>query len=166
MNPDSKIRIFTDGSSRGNPGPGGWGAIIQTGREVRELGGSEDHTTNNKMELSAAINALAYVAENNIRGDIVLETDSKYLVQGITEWIKSWQRNGWKTSARKDVENRELWEALHFVVSGLSIEWKHVGGHAGHPGNERSDEIATAFADKIKINLYHGPLSKYSVKLL
>lgn len=159
------ITIFTDGSSRGNPGPGGWGAIIRTEDEVKELGGREDHTTNNRMELSAAINALVYVAENGIDGNITLQTDSKYVISGITSWVKGWQKNGWKTTAKKDVENRDLWEALSFVSNGLSIEWKYVEGHAGHPGNERCDEIATSFADKTNVNLYHGPKNKYPVDL-
>ena len=157
--------IFTDGSSRGNPGPGGWGTIIRTPEEVKELGGREDHTTNNRMELSAAINALIYVAENDVEGPIVLQTDSKYVINGITSWVKGWQRNGWKTGAKKDVENRDLWEALDFAAKGLKIEWRYVQGHAGHPGNERCDEIATSFADKSLIGLYHGPATKYPIDL-
>jgi ribonuclease HI len=159
------IMIFTDGSSRGNPGPGGWGAIVRTSEEVKELGGREDHTTNNRMELSAAINALIYVDENDIEGDIVLQTDSKYVINGITSWVKGWQVNGWKTGAKKDVENRDLWEALDFASKGLKIEWRYVQGHAGHPGNERCDEIATSLADKSEIELYHGPAKKYPVDL-
>lgn len=159
------ITIFTDGSSRGNPGPGGWAAIIRTGKEVFELGGREDHTTNNRMELAAAINALAYVDENDVEGDILLQSDSKYVIKGITEWVKGWQRNGWKTAGKKDVENRDLWEALYLVATGLVIEWKYVEGHAGHPGNERCDEIATSFADKAEITLYKGPRGKYPVDL-
>lgn len=159
------ITIFTDGSSRGNPGPGGWGAIVRTSKEVKELGGREDHTTNNRMELSAAINALIYVDENDIEGEIVLQTDSKYVINGITSWVKGWQMNGWKTGAKKDVENRDLWEALDFASRGLKIEWRYVQGHAGHSGNERCDEIATSFADKAGAELYHGPASKYPVDL-
>ncbi|HEY9480868.1 MAG TPA: ribonuclease HI [Candidatus Paceibacterota bacterium] len=159
------IEIYTDGSSRGNPGPGGWGAIIRTEKEVKELGGREDHTTNNRMELSAAINALVYVDENDMNGDIVLQTDSKYVIQGITKWVKGWERNGWKTADKKDVGNRDLWEALSFASKGLSVEWKYVEGHAGHPGNERCDEIATGMADKVSVDLYHGPRDKYPVDL-
>jgi ribonuclease HI len=159
------ITIFTDGSSRGNPGPGGWGAIVRTNEEVKELGGREDHTTNNRMELSAAINALVYVDENDIDGDIILQTDSKYVINGITSWVRGWQANGWKTAAKKDVENRDLWEALAFASKGLSIEWRYVQGHAGHPGNERCDEIATSFADKAEASLYHGPRAKYPIDL-
>lgn len=157
--------IYTDGSSRGNPGRGGWGAIICTDHEVKELGGREDHTTNNRMELSAAINALVYVDEGDLKGEIILQTDSKYVIQGITSWISGWQKNGWKTAGKKDVINRDLWEALSFASSGLSISWKYVEGHAGHPGNERCDEIATSFADKVAIDLYHGTTSKYPIDL-
>ncbi len=159
------ISIFTDGSSRGNPGPGGWGTVIRTPKEVKELGGREDHTTNNRMELSAAINALMYVAENDIEGEILLQTDSRYVINGITSWVKGWQRNGWKTGAKTDVENRDLWEALDLAAKGLKIEWRYVKGHAGHPGNERCDEIATSFADKSDVELYHGPALKYPIDL-
>ncbi|MBX4209260.1 ribonuclease HI [Candidatus Parcubacteria bacterium] len=159
------ITIFTDGSSRGNPGPGGWGTIIRTEDKVIELGGGEGHTTNNRMELSAAINALAHVAANDLAGDIVLQTDSKYMINGITSWVAGWQRNGWKTAGKKDVENRDLWEALAFAAKGLAVEWKYVQGHAGHPGNERCDEIATAFADGLDPHLYEGPRAKYPIDL-
>lgn len=138
---------------------------MRTEDEVKELGGREDHTTNNRMELSAAINALIYVDENSVEGDIVLQTDSKYVINGITSWVKGWERNGWKTAAKKDVENRDLWEALAFAAKGLSIEWRYVQGHAGHPGNERCDEIATSFADGKPVALYHGPKNKYPVDL-
>jgi ribonuclease HI len=150
------ISIFTDGSSRGNPGPGGWGAIVSAKDEVRELGGREDNTTNNRMELSAAINALVYVDENDIGTDVLVHTDSKYVIKGITSWVSGWKRNGWKTANKTDVINRDLWEALSFVSSGLSIKWKYVEGHAGHPGNERCDQIATSFADNVVTQLYHG----------
>lgn len=159
------ISIFTDGSSRGNPGPGGWGAIIRMNSEVKEIGGREEHTTNNRMELSAAINALIYVDENGSKGEIIVQTDSKYVIKGITSWVSGWQKNGWKTANKQDVVNRDLWEALSFASSGLSIFWKYVEGHAGHPGNERCDEIATVFADNQNINLYHGVASKYGIDL-
>lgn len=163
------ITIFTDGSSRGNPGPGGWGAIIRTGKEVKELGGREDYTTNNRMELSAAINALIYVDENinedDMVGGIVVQSDSKYVIKGITEWVSGWQRNGWITAGKKEVENRDLWEALVFATKGLNVAWKYVEGHAGHPGNERCDEIATSFADNVSIDLYHGVVGKYPIDL-
>lgn len=161
----NNITVFTDGSSRGNPGPGGFGAIICFDDEVKELGGREENTTNNRMELSAAINVLAYIGENSINGDITLQTDSKYVIQGITKWIKGWRENGWKTAAKKDVGNRDLWEALEFVSRGLSIEWKYIEGHAGHAGNERCDVIATSFADNEPPSLFHGKLSDYRVDL-
>ena len=178
------ITIFTDGSSRGNPGPGGWGAIICTNDRVVELGGGDEHTTNNRMELMAAINALAHVDENDLGSKpktegvegrestdksaavhVVVKSDSKYLIRGITEWIPGWQKNGWKTAAKKDVENKDLWQALSFVASGLSLKWEYIEGHAGHPGNERCDEIATAFADKADPRLYKGPRRLYMIDL-
>jgi ribonuclease HI len=159
------ITIFTDGSSRGNPGPGGWGAIVRDKIEVKELGGREDNTTNNRMELSAAINALTYVDESEAESDIILQTDSKYVIQGITSWVSGWKRNGWKTAGKKDVGNRDLWEALDLVSRGLKVQWKYVAGHAGHPGNERCDEIATSMADQAPLDLYHGPRDKYPIDL-
>ncbi len=159
------ITIFTDGSSRGNPGPGGWGAIIRGDKDVRELGGREDHTTNNRMELMAAIEALRAAKALGAGSGIVLQSDSKYVIQGITKWVFGWQKNGWVTAGKKEVGNRDLWEALHAASAGLSIEWKYVEGHAGHPGNERCDEIATSFADKAAIDLYSGPRERYPVDL-
>ncbi|HVT75046.1 MAG TPA: ribonuclease HI [Candidatus Paceibacterota bacterium] len=159
------ITIFTDGSSRGNPGPGGWGAIIRTDDEVTELGGGEGNTTNNRMELSAAINALVFVSENGLQGPIVVQSDSKYVIQGITEWVSGWQRNGWKTAGKKDVGNRDLWETLAFAAKDLSIQWKYVQGHAGHPGNERCDEIATSCADQSDPHLFQGARKLYTIDL-
>ncbi|MDO8579745.1 MAG: ribonuclease HI [bacterium] len=162
------IRIFTDGSSRGNPGPGGWGTIISTEREVIELGGREDRTTNNRMELVAAINALEYVrGRKNVDtdGKIELFSDSKYVIMGITEWIVGWQTKGWKTAGRKAVLNRDLWEKLANAKAGLTVEWKYVAGHTGHYGNERCDEIATRFADREDVHLYSGAREKYPIKL-
>ncbi len=155
--------IFTDGSSRGNPGPGGWGAIVRTDKEVVELGGREAHTTNNRMELSAAIGALKAIGP--AAGAIILQTDSKYVIKGITGWVAGWKRNGWKTTAKKDVENRDLWEVLAAEAEGLAIEWRYVQGHAGHPGNERCDEIATMFADDAEPDLYKGARSRYTIDL-
>src|SRR5689334_19491210 len=116
------IRIFTDGSSRGNPGPGGWGAILDTGSTTIELGGREDHTTNNRMEMTAALNALRRLRDEGLL-EATVHTDSKYLIQGITEWIAGWQRNGWITSTKKEVENRDLWEGLAHASSGLVLSW-------------------------------------------
>ncbi len=165
------ITIFTDGSSRGNPGPGGWGTIVRTDADVAELGGREDHTTNNRMELMAAIKAMELIASKKIGGEkIVVQSDSKYVISGITSWVAGWKRNGWITAGKKEVGNRDLWEALSASVasvaaSGNSIAWKYVEGHAGHPGNERCDEIATTFADKTPTDLYAGARDKYPVDL-
>jgi ribonuclease HI len=151
------ITIYTDGSARGNPGPGGWGAILVDGDTVREIGGREDHTTNNRMELSAAINAL----ENARGNEVVVNTDSEYVMKGITEWIYDWQRRGWKTASKKPVLNQDLWQELLVATEGKNIEWKYVRGHVGHKTNERADVIATEFADKSEIELYDGPKSGY-----
>lgn len=158
------IRIFTDGSSRGNPGPGGWAAIISSEDRVVELGGREDHTTNNRMELSAALHALVWLREHRAP-EAIVHSDSKYVVQGMTGWIAGWQRNGWKTAAKKDVGNRDLWESLARAAEGLKLSWKHVDGHAGVPANERCDEIATSYADKAPVSLYDGPAKLYMIDL-
>lgn len=161
MTPHS-ISIFTDGSSRGNPGPGGFGAIIVDGKTITEIGGRENHTTNNRMELQAAISALSII--HNSKFIIHIYTDSSYLINGVTKWIHGWQRNGWKTTAKKDVENRDLWEKLAYSSIYRTIDWEYVGGHIGVAGNTRCDEIATAFADGAKPALYRGSLGNYGVK--
>ena len=170
-----EVVIFTDGSSRGNPGPGGFGAVLILPSQneknyelgirnygVREIGGREAHTTNNRMELQAAISALSII--HNSSFTIRVHTDSSYLLNGITRWIHGWQKNGWKTGARKDVENRDLWEQLIDVSKGKDIQWKLVKGHAGVAGNTRCDEIATAFADGEKLKLYAGILKNYRIE--
>jgi ribonuclease HI len=160
------IRVFTDGSSRGNPGPGGWGAIVATEKLIAEHGGFEETTTNNRMELMAAIMALEWIRLEKMTDESILVfSDSKYVIQGITEWIKGWQKNGWRSAGKKSVLNRDLWERLSAAASGLSIEWKYVAGHAGHAGNERCDEIATAFADRVDPHLYIGSPDLYRIKL-
>ena len=158
-----KIIIFCDGSSRGNPGPGGWGAIISENGMVAELGGGEKFTTNNKMELTGAIRALESVKD--AKKEIILHTDSTYVVKGMTEWIGGWQKNNWRTKAKKDVLNRELWEALLAASENKKIAWRHVAGHAGVPGNERCDAIATSFADGMNPKLFDGNSSDYSINL-
>jgi len=158
-----KIIIFSDGSSRGNPGPGGWGAIVSSGNKIIELGGRENHTTNNRMELSGAINALLFI--KNTKEEIILNTDSSYVINGITKWIYGWQKNGWKNSTKDDVVNRDLWEELIKVSSSKKIKWNYVGGHIGVSCNERCDEIATSFADDTKIKLFNGKLSDYEFDL-
>ena len=154
--------IFTDGSSRGNPGPGGWGAVViqNTNGTIRELGGREDRTTNNKMELKAVAEGLAQAGSDS---SIIVYTDSSYVIKGITQWIKGWKRNGWMTQAKGDVANKDLWIELDDVTQGKQITWKYVGGHIGIKGNERCDEIATAYADDAHIDLYSGPLSSYPI---
>ena len=162
MLPDS-ILIFTDGSSRGNPGPGGFGAIVVMPERIVELGGGEKMTTNNRMELSAAIAALEFCSSLQLKSfNIQLFSDSSYVINGITKWVFGWQKNGWKNSQKEDVLNRDLWEVLIAATSGKKIEWKHVRGHAGHDANERCDEIATGFADGLPPKLYDGPRNSYA----
>src|SRR3989338_7237006 len=161
------ITIFTDGSSRGNPGPGGFGAIVIADGKVTELGGRETRTTNNRMELQAAIAALSSLSSLRIKDEglrILIYSDSSYLINGITKWIHGWQKNGWKTKAKQDVENRDLWEKLIEISRNKEIQWKQIGGHVGVIGNERCDEIATAFADGKPVKLYSGVLENYSIK--
>ncbi|MEK7177103.1 MAG: ribonuclease HI [Patescibacteria group bacterium] len=151
------ITIYTDGSSRGNPGPGGWGAIILRDNEVQELGGREAHTTNNRMELTATIKALELSSES----EITVFTDSEYVMKGMKEWIKKWQEKGWKTANKKPVLNQDLWQKLLEASTDKNVDWKYVAGHSGVPLNERADEIATTFADGLKPKLFHGPKVKY-----
>lgn len=158
-----QIIIFCDGSSRGNPGPGGWGAIVSENGKVIEFGNSEKHTTNNRMELSGAIHALRTI--KNSQGKIILNTDSSYVINGITKWVHGWQKNDWKTKTKDDVLNRDLWEELIDVSGGKKIDWNYVGGHIGVPGNERCDAIATSFADRISPELFSGKISDYAFDL-
>ncbi|OHA90879.1 MAG: ribonuclease HI [Candidatus Zambryskibacteria bacterium RIFCSPHIGHO2_01_FULL_46_30] len=151
------IVIYTDGASRGNPGPGGWGAIIIYDDKVVELGGGETHTTNNRMELTAAIKALEFISEKKI----IIYADSEYVTKGMTEWIKRWQKKSWRTAGRKPVLNQDLWQKLLLLIEGREVKWKYVAGHSGIPLNERADEIATTFADGLDPALYDGPKDKY-----
>jgi ribonuclease HI len=161
--PHSPIVLFTDGAAKGNPGPGGWGAIVVTPEgHVVELGGGSPHTTNNKMELGGAIAALRHVADRP--EPVAIYTDSTYLIQGITQWVWGWRKRGWKTAQGTDVLNRDLWEELSALTSARprgSIDWRWVRGHVGTPGNERCDEIAVAFAAQRPVALYDGPLADY-----
>lgn len=154
--------IFTDGSSRGNPGPGGWGAIVLNDDTAIELGGREDSTTNNRMELMAVISALESVSQEH---DITLYTDSAYVLNGATRWVKGWEKNNWKTSTKDDVLNRDLWERLVEAKQHKVIDWQLVKGHAGTPANERCDVIATSFADKSPVLLYNGSRERYGVDI-
>jgi ribonuclease HI len=133
------VTIHTDGACSGNPGPGGWGAILQWGDHIRELHGGEAHTTNNRMELMAAIVALETLKRPVV---VDLHTDSQYLRQGITGWIHGWKRNGWRTADKKPVKNADLWQRLDAAASRHTMHWHWVRGHAGHDLNERADELA------------------------
>jgi ribonuclease HI len=135
------IVIYTDGACSGNPGPGGWGAILMSGAHRKELKGGEPHTTNNRMELMAVISALEALKSPSA---VELWTDSQYVKNGITAWIFGWKRNGWKTADKKPVKNAELWQQLDAARARHKVEWKWVKGHAGHPENERADELARA----------------------
>ena len=152
--------IFTDGSSRGNPGPGGWGAIVLNDDSAVELGGREDNTTNNRMEMTAVISALEFAKHET---DITLYTDSAYVLNGATRWVKGWEKNGWKTSTKEDVVNRDLWEKIVPLTVHKNIDWQLVKGHSGTEGNERCDVIATSFADNDPVTLYVGSREKYGV---
>ena len=158
----NQTSIFTDGSSKGNPGPGGWGAIISDGEKVVELGGREEHTTNNRMEMMAVIEALKYFFSHT---DVVIHTDSEYVAKGASLWLSGWKKKGWKTAAKKEVLNRDLWEEIDALLQKVSVKWNVVTGHAGVVGNERCDEIATAFADGEKPNLFTGLKKDYKIKL-
>jgi ribonuclease HI len=159
------IIIYTDGSARGNPGPGGWGSIICSPSTAREIGGRENHTTNNRMELTAVVRALESLTRDEAEEAIKLHTDSEYIVKGITAWVEGWQKNNWRTAARKPVLNQDLWQALVHVTEGKDIDWTLVRGHAGVPANERCDVIATSFADSASIDLYEGPRAGYTIKV-
>jgi len=160
------ITIYTDGAARGNPGPGGWGAVILSGDRAVEIGGESTQSTNNRMELTAAIKAIEFATENLTPGDSMeVNTDSEYVMKGITEWIKTWQAKGWKTANKKAVKNLDLWEQLLIVTEDREIKWSYVAGHSGHAYNERCDEIATAFADGLEVTLYNGDKSSYPIHI-
>jgi ribonuclease HI len=133
------VVIYTDGACSGNPGPGGWGALLRYNGTTKELSGGEAQTTNNRMELTAAIMAINSLKR---RSSVELHTDSTYVKDGITKWMAGWKRNGWKTAARKPVKNKDLWLALDEAIAQHQVIWKWVKGHAGDPGNEKADELA------------------------
>ena len=147
-NPDNTVHIFTDGACKGNPGPGGWGAILKYGDHVKELKGYSPETTNNIMELTAVIEALKSLTRPC---KIILTTDSNYVKNGITEWIHSWKKKGWKTANKKPVKNKKYWQQLDVEVQRHTIDWKWVKGHSGHPENERADELANEAVDESEI---------------
>lgn len=160
--------IFCDGACSGNPGPGGWGVVIAyPDGHVRELGGGEDPTTNNRMEMMGTLRALEAVRD--VPGTVMVYTDSTYVIRGITQWIWGWRSKGWKTAEGKDVVNTDLWKALSAEVAkrgrGNPIEWKYVRGHSGIAGNERVDEIAVAYSKRYRVPLYDGPLMQYGVAI-
>jgi len=133
------IEAFTDGACSGNPGPGGWGVLLRMGNHEKELCGGEPKTTNQRMELQAAIETLKALRKDC---HITIHSDSKYVIQGITEWIHGWKKNGWKNASKKPVANQDLWEPLDQLAGRHDVTWVWVKGHAGHPGNERADELA------------------------
>lgn len=141
------VNIFTDGACKGNPGPGGWGALLRYGDAEKKLCGGEADTTNNRMELRAAIEALAVL---NRRCEVVLTTDSQYVRKGVTQWIHNWKRNGWKTASKAPVKNADLWQQLDQLISGHSIDWRWVKGHSGHPDNEMADQLANRGVEKLR----------------
>lgn len=153
------VIIYTDGASSGNPGPGGWGAVIAFDDQVIELGGGEDKTTNNRMEMKAALESLKYVA--NLGKEIEIYTDSSYLINGITKWVSGWMNNNWQTKSKQDVLNKDLWQDLYEVTQNQKIKWIAVRGHAGSALNNRVDEIAVSFSKNEKINLYQGDRGSY-----
>jgi ribonuclease HI len=134
-----KVEIYTDGACKGNPGPGGWGALLIAGEHVKELFGGEPNTTNNRMELRAVIEALGALKRPC---EVVVHTDSQYVQKGISEWIHGWKARGWKTAAKEPVKNADLWRALDAAQAQHNIQWRWVKGHAGHDGNERADQLA------------------------
>ena len=135
----SQIEIFTDGACTGNPGPGGWAAILRTGAHEKELSGGERATTNNRMELTAAIRAFEALKQPST---VTIHTDSRYVMDGATKWMANWKKNGWKTADKKPVKNEELWKALEAAAAPHKVTWRWVKGHAGHPENERCDALA------------------------
>ncbi len=144
--PLKEVHAFTDGACRGNPGPGGWGALLRAGGHEKHLWGGEDHTTNNRMELMAAIMALEALKE---RCKVTLTTDSKYVKSGITEWVPQWKRRQWKTADKKPVKNVDLWERLDRAASLHAVTWEWVRGHTGHAENELADQLANRGIDEM-----------------
>ncbi|MCG7373638.1 ribonuclease HI [Pseudomonas luteola] len=141
------VEIYTDGACKGNPGPGGWGALLVYKGNERELWGGEAVTTNNRMELMAAIRALEALKRSC---HVQIVTDSEYVMRGITEWLRGWKARGWKTAAKQPVKNADLWQALDAQVARHEVEWEWVRGHTGHHGNERADQLANRGVDEIR----------------
>ncbi|MEK7581798.1 MAG: viroplasmin family protein [Patescibacteria group bacterium] len=164
---DKKILIYADGSSLGNPGPGGWGVVISSGEKILEIGGGNKHTTNNRMELTAVIEALkkVFFYQPSIKNyQLIIRTDSRYVINGITKWVYGWEKTGWIGKNKKSILNKDLWKKLVKITDGKNILWEHVHGHVGIAGNERADFIATLCAREKKIKtqkFFDGSLSKY-----
>lgn len=146
----SAVHIYTDGACKGNPGPGGWGALLLYGEREKELFGGETQTTNNRMELMAVIEALTSLKR---RCHVIVHTDSQYVQLGITEWLPNWIKRGWKTASRKPVKNADLWQRLFDVSARHQVEWRWVRGHAGNVGNERADELANRGAESVSASM-------------
>ena len=144
------VEIYTDGACRGNPGPGGWGAVLQYGETSKEIYGGESETTNNRMELMAAIKSLESLTRNC---EVTLYTDSQYVRKGITEWIVNWKKRNWKTAAKKPVKNADLWKLLDIQVDRHTVNWVWVKGHAGNVGNELADTLANKGVDQVEADL-------------
>lgn len=143
------IEIFTDGACRGNPGPGGWGALLRAGSHEKELWGGEAHTTNNRMEMTAVIQSLKALKKPS---EVILTTDSQYVRKGITEWIDGWKRKNWQTAARKPVKNADLWREIDSLAAVHKVDWRWVKGHSGHTENERVDDLANRGIDELAVN--------------
>jgi len=142
-----KIEAYTDGACSGNPGPGGWGAVLLSGAHRKELKGGARETTNNRMEMTAVIEALNALKQPS---EVTLYTDSKYVKDGVTQWLANWKRNGWRTAAKKPVKNKDLWQALDAAQDRHAVEWRWVKGHAGDPENERADRLANEGMDGVR----------------
>lgn len=153
-----EINIYCDGSSIGNPGPGGWGSVIANGKTIKEMGGFAAATTNNRMELMAAIESLNSLSKES---KVTINTDSQYVINGITKWVFGWNKNGWLTKEKKDVLNKDLWQALFRETERHAVTWKHVRGHAGVAQNERADMIANGYARKENVTLFSGTVQEY-----
>jgi ribonuclease HI len=148
-----KIKIYTDGAAKGNPGRAGWGAVLLVNDKVIEIGDGVEHATNNQMELTAPIEALKYIRKNDINSTVEIVSDSKYVILGITEWIFNWQKNNWRNANKKPVLNRELWEELYELTENLKSKWTYVKGHNEDKYNDRADEIAASFAEGEPVKL-------------
>ena len=158
------IIAFTDGASKGNPGPGGWGTVLVDGDRIEELGAGEEKTTNNRMEMTAALEALKYAKEK--KKNMTVYTDSSYLINGITKWVFGWQSKGWKTANGGDVLNQDIWKQLIDLTQIVQTDWKHLPGHSGVPGNERADDIASSFGDGNETPLFKGSMTDYPVNVM